>query len=179
MHKRVRKILYITGTRADYGLMVPILKAIEESKKLKLCIYATGMHMMPEFGKTFALVKKEFKQTKKIDAVFHNKKTGTVDFLSSFFGKVNAVLKKERPDVVLLLGDRPEMLAIATTCLYAGVPTAHVHGGETSSTNDEIARHAITKLSSLHFPATTLSAQRIRKMGVPSTARVIFSTSVL
>lgn len=168
MNRKSKKILYITGTRADFGLMIPILKAIEDSKKLDLRLYATGMHLMPEFGNTFVLVRKEFKQAKKIDAVFNDDQTGILDFLSVFFAKVGAVLRKERPDFVLTLGDRPEMLALASACVYAGIATGHVHGGEKTSTNDEIARHAITKLSHLHFPATNISAQRIRKLGEDS-----------
>jgi UDP-hydrolysing UDP-N-acetyl-D-glucosamine 2-epimerase len=165
MHRKPKKILYITGTRADFGLMTPILKAVEGSKKLDLCLYATGMHLMPEFGNTIALVRKEFKQAKKIDAIFNDSQTGILDFLGSFFGKASAVLIKERPDFVLMLGDRPEMLAVASACVYAGIPSGHLHGGEKTSTNDEIVRHAITKLSHLHFTATIDAAERIEKMG--------------
>lgn len=168
MHKKSKKILYITGTRADFGLMTPILKAVEDSGKLRLCLYATGMHLMPEFGNTFAFVRKEFKYAKKIESIFNDNQTGILDFLSSFLGKVSAVLKKERPDFVLTLGDRPEMLAVASACVYTDIATGHVHGGEKTSTHDEIVRHAITKLSHLHFPATAESAQRIRKMGEDS-----------
>ena len=165
MHEKSKKILYITGTRADFGLMTPILKAIQESSRLDLCLYATGMHLMSEFGNTFALVQKEFKNARKIEAVFNGSKTGILDFLSVFFDKVCAVLEKERPDFALVLGDRPEMLAVASACLYAGVAVGHIHGGERTLTNDELARHAITKLAHLHFPATASSARRIRKMG--------------
>lgn len=168
MRRKLKKILYITGTRADFGLMTPILKAIQESSKLDLRLYVTGMHLMSEFGDTFALVRKEFEQAKKINAVFNDSQTGILDFLSVFLRKVNVVLKKECPDFVLTLGDRPEMLAIASACVYAGIATGHVHGGEKTLTNDEIVRHAITKLSHVHFPATATSARRIRKMGEDS-----------
>lgn len=168
MHRKPKKILYITGTRADFGLMTPILRAVEDNKKLDLCLYATGMHLVPEFENTFALVRKEFKEAKRIDAVFNDSQTGILDFLSVFFAKVGDILGKERPDFVLTLGDRPEMLAVASACVYAGIATGHVHGGEKTSTNDEIARHAITKLSHLHFPATAVSAHRIWKMGEES-----------
>lgn len=166
---KTKKILYITGTRADFGLMSPILRSIAASKKLDLTLYATGMHLMPEFGDTFALVRREFKNAKKINAVFNgNKKTGILDFLADFFGQVCEVLEKEKPDLALVLGDRPEMLAVASACLYAGVAVGHVHGGDKTLTNDELARHAITKLAHLHFPATATSARRIQKMGEES-----------
>ncbi len=161
-----KKVMYVSGTRADFGLMIPILKAIEKSDGLELEIYATGIHLMSEFGKTVNYVKKEFPRVKVIKADFKtDNRLSTVKFISKFIGNLINKLTHNRPDIVLVLGDRPEMLSVATTCLYLGVPVAHIHGGDKSGTVDETARHAITKLSHIHFAATKDSAERIRKMG--------------
>jgi UDP-hydrolysing UDP-N-acetyl-D-glucosamine 2-epimerase len=163
---RKRKIAYITGTRADYGLMTPVLRSIEESKKLELQLYTTGIHLMPQFGETAKLVKKEFPQTRRIKAIFKtDEKSSVVDFSGLYINLLNKVFKKDKPDIVLILGDRVEMLCTAMVCLYLGIPTAHIHGGEKTFTVDEVSRHAISKISSLHFPATKESAERILKMG--------------
>ena len=162
----IKKITYISGTRADFGLMTPILRAINSNPKLNLQVYATGIHLMKKFGYTFNEVKKHFPAAKKINATFNcDDKLGMVHFTAEFLPKLVQVLSVNKPDIVLILGDRVEMLCTATVCLYLNIPIAHIHGGEKTSTVDEVARHAITKLSHLHFPATKESAERIRKMG--------------
>lgn len=161
-----RKIAYISGTRADFGLMKPILHSIEQSKKLELLLYVTGIHLMPEFGQTASLVRNEFPSSKVIKTFFKtDEKYNIVDFSGSYINLLNKTFKQDNPDLVLILGDRVEMLCTAMTCLYLGIPTAHLHGGERTFTVDEVARHAITKMVNLHFPATKESAKRIRLMG--------------
>lgn len=166
MTTKRKKIAYVTGTRADFGLMTPVLKVIAQSDKLSLKVYATGMHLMPKFGNTVEAVKKEFPAVEVIDAIFKgNTPGGVAIFCADILKEVTSAFQRNRPDMVLLLGDRPEMLAVATACLYLGIATAHLHGGERTLTRDELARHAITKLASLHFPATKDAAKRIKKMG--------------
>jgi GDP/UDP-N,N'-diacetylbacillosamine 2-epimerase (hydrolysing) len=161
-----KKIAYISGTRADFGLMTPVLKAVQNSEKLKLRLYATGMHLMPEFGETINYIRKEFPEVAPIQAAFEKDgREGAAKFAGYFLNKLALEFSESRPDFVLILGDRPEMLCVAVACLYLGIPTGHLHGGEKTSTVDEIARHAITKLATIHFPATNESAERIRKMG--------------
>lgn len=161
-----KKIAYVSGTRADFGIMSSILKEINKSKKLSLQIYATGIHLMPKFGLTIQEVKKNFPQTKSIKATFNRDDySGVAMFMGQFITKVVKTFSKNRPDLVLVLGDRPEELCVAMACLYLGIPTAHFRGGERTSTFDESARHAITKLCNLHFAATQESAKRIEKMG--------------
>lgn len=163
---KMKKIAYISGTRADFGLMTPILRAIDKSGKLNLQVYATGIHLMDKFGYTVSQVEKEFPGTKKIEATFNSdNRSGMANFTGDFITRLVSALSGNRPDLVLTLGDRPEMLCTAMACLYLGIPTGQVHGGEKTSTVDELARHAITKLSHLHFPATMESAERIKKMG--------------
>lgn len=162
----MKKVVYVSGTRADFGLMTPVLRAIRKSKKLKLQLYATGMHLMPEFGKTFKGVKKEFSGAIAIPAIFDSDdRAGMARFAGEFLSKLIPAFSMNRPDIVLVLGDRVEMLLTATAALYFGIPIAHIHGGDKTSTVDEVARHAITKMAHTHFAATKESAERIKKMG--------------
>ena len=164
-----KKIAYVTGTRADFGLMTPVLQAIDKSRKLNLQLYATGMHLMPEFGNTINQVKKMFSGVKSLSAKFKNSKPKSqAEFSANLLSLLVKEFSKNRPDFVLTLGDRPEMLCVAIACLYLRIPTGQIHGGEKTSTIDEVARHAITKISNIHFPATKKSADRIKKMGEDS-----------
>lgn len=161
-----RKILYITGTRADFGLMMPVLKKIDKNHSLELEIVATGMHLMDDFGKTIDDVKKEGFKTHILEAIYEK---DTKDSMARFIGvvvqKLSEKINKIRPEIILLLGDRGEMLAGAIVGSYMTIPVAHIHGGEVTATVDESARHAITKLSHIHLAATKGSAERIIKMG--------------
>lgn len=166
MTTRRKSITYITGSRADFGLMAPVLRAVRESASLSLRVYATGMHLMSEFGNTVREVEAAFPDAERIDAVIPSEeREGQAIFAGTLLPKVVAALTKNRPDFVLLLGDRLEMLVVALACRYLGIPTGHLHGGERSATVDDSARHAISRLASLHFPATAAAARRLRKMG--------------
>lgn len=161
-----RKILYITGTRADYGLMRSVLSKIEKNPKIDLEIAVTGMHLMEEFGMTANYVENDGFKTHIINDVFkEDNKESMVHFIGDFINDLSKLIIKINPDIILLLGDRGEMLAGAIVGAYLGIPTAHLHGGEITSTVDEYARHAITKLVNIHLPATKKSAERIIKMG--------------
>lgn len=164
-NKVVKKIAFITGTRADFGLMLPVLKALE-NRGFKLQIYVTGMHLMPKFGSSVKLVKKYFPGCKTINSVFkEDNRFFLALFCHDFIKKLTEELRRKPVDLVLILGDRPEALSTALACLYLGVPVGHLHGGDVTLTIDGVARHAITKLASLHFAATKKSALRIKKMG--------------
>src|SRR3989344_5727808 len=165
----MKKIAYVSGTRADFGLMTPVLRAVQKSKKLKLQLYATGMHLMPRFGKTINEVRNFFPAAKHINAVFEtDDRFGMALFAGALLSNIVSVFNKNRPDIVLILGDRVEMLATAMAAIYLGIPIAHIHGGEKTYTVDEVARHAISKLSHLHFVSTKDSAKRLVKMGEQS-----------
>ncbi len=161
-----RKVLYISGTRADFGLMKFTLKKIDSHPDLSLNIIATGMHVMEEFGNTIGEIERENFPYHRLDLEYEedNKKS-----MARFVGRaIQSIIDKVveiKPDIILLLGDRGEMLAGAVVGSYLGIPLAHVHGGEVTLTVDEVARHAITKLSHIHFPATERSKKRIIKMG--------------
>ncbi len=164
-NNNIKKIAYITGTRADFGLMTPVLRAIQKSKKLDLKVYMTGSHLMKELGSTGQGVLKEFPDAQVVPAIFPYSDRGMAEFTGNFITKLTKKLSFDKPDLVLLLGDRVEMLCAAVACAYLGIPVGHIHGGDKSTTIDDSARHAITKLAAIHFPATQEAAQRIKKMG--------------
>lgn len=161
-----RKILYITGTRADYGLMRSVLFEMEENPNIDLELVVTGMHLMEEFGMTINDIEKDGFKFHKINAKFNeDNKLSMVTFIGEFIKSLSELVIDINPDIILLLGDRGEMLGGAVVGAYLSIPTAHLHGGEITSTVDEYARHAITKLVNIHLPATKKSAGRIIKMG--------------
>lgn len=161
-----RKICFITGTRADYGILSPILSAVKKSSSLELCLVVTAMHLMKDFGLTAREIKKDGYEAEKIN-ISYQKDSG--EQMAVSVGQ--AVLKfaklfaKIKPDIIVVLGDRGEMLAGAITANFLNIPVAHIHGGEVSGHVDGILRHAITKLSHLHFAATDSALQRILKLG--------------
>jgi len=163
----MRKIAVITGTRAEYGIFKSVLREIETNPELDLSLIVIGMHLSTEFGYTVKEIEEDgFKIEAKI-AVLHSGDTGAA--MSKSIGKcmvrtANA-LEKIKPDVLLILGDRSEMLLGAVSATYMGIPIAHIHGGDISGNVDEPVRHAITKLTHIHFTATKESADRIIKMG--------------
>jgi len=162
----MRKILYISGTRADYGLMKETLFKIREHPKLDLEIVVTGMHLMPQFGETIREIEKDGFKIHKITAIYEkDNKESMANFIGKLIQLLTHRIKKIRPSFILLLGDRGEMLAGAIVGVYLMIPVAHIHGGDVTSTVDEVTRHAITKLSHIHFTATQKSAERIIKMG--------------
>ncbi len=161
-----RKILYISGTRADYGLMRETLFSIRKHPKLKLEIVVTGMHLMPKFGKTIKEIQKDGFQIHRVDTVYkRDNKESMSHFIGEFVLKLTKLVKKIKPDIILVLGDRAEMLGGAIVGAYLAIPVVHIHGGDVTTTVDEFSRHAITKLAHIHFAATPKSAERIIKMG--------------
>ncbi|MDD5618348.1 MAG: UDP-N-acetylglucosamine 2-epimerase [Candidatus Omnitrophica bacterium] len=162
-----RKICVITGSRADYGIFVPVMRAIQKSKSLKLYIIATCMHLMKEFGYTAREIEKDgFDICEKVN-ILCNKDSGQAMAFS--IGKAVSSLSRSferiKPDIVVVLGDRGEMLAAAIAANYMNIPVAHIHGGEISGHVDGVIRHAITKLSHIHFAATQRAKEIILKLG--------------
>ncbi len=163
-----RKVCIVTGTRAEYGLLYPILKKIQASESLTLQLIATTMHVSPEFGNTYKQIEADGFV---IDETVEN--LITTDSASSMAKSsglatllLSDALRRLTPDIVLLLGDRFETLAAATAALLMNIPVAHIHGGEiTEGAVDEQIRHAITKMSYWHFVATPTYARRVIQMG--------------
>jgi len=165
---KARKVCVVTGTRAEYGLFYPVMQKIQKSNVLELQIIATTMHYSKEFGLTYKQIEANgFKINEKIENLIavdsksgNAKSTGLAIILLS-----DAFLRLE-PDVVLLLGDRFETHAAATTAMLMNIPIAHIHGGEiTEGAVDEQIRHSITKMSYLHFASVEQYRQRIIQMG--------------
>ena len=157
----------VTGTRAEYGILRPVLRAIKASPQLDLALIATGMHLSKEFGSTVKEIEKDgFKIDAKVE-MLHTEDTGAAmaKSIGKCAGGMTDALEQIKPDILLLLGDRAEMLAAAVAASYMEIPVAHLHGGEVSGSVDDSVRHAITKLAHIHFPATEKSAKRIIKMG--------------
>lgn len=162
----MRKILYISGTRADYGLMRQALFAIKRQPELKIEIAAGGMHLMPEFGNTIEEIKKDGFKIHLIDATYKDdSKEAMANFIAEFISGLTKKIKLVKPDIILVLGDRSEMLAAAVVGAYLSIAVFHLHGGDLTSTVDEVARHAITKLAHIHLAATPNAAKRIIRMG--------------
>ena len=163
----MRKIAVITGTRADYGIYKPLLTQIREHPHMTLSLIALGMHFLEEFGCTVKEIEKDgFTLDVKITGLYS--KDTRVDMARSVGeGIISLVEAYEMvsPDVIVVLGDRGEMLAASVAATYLGIPIAHIHGGEISGSVDGVVRHAITKLAHIHLAATEKSAERIRKMG--------------
>ena len=162
-----RKIAVITGTRADYGIFYHVLKEIEKHETLDLKLIACGMHLCPEFGMTINEIEKDgFEISDKFETILASD-TGAAMAKSIGLSIISMAQSFERikADVVLILGDRGEMLAAATAAIHMNIPVAHIHGGEVTGTVDESVRHAITKLSHIHFPANEDSRARILKLG--------------
>jgi UDP-hydrolysing UDP-N-acetyl-D-glucosamine 2-epimerase len=164
---KMRKVAVVTGTRAEYGILKPVLRAIKSHPRLNLILIVTGMHLSKEFGYTIKeIIKDGFKIDAKVE-MLHKEDTraAMAKSIGKCIIKMTDVLEETKPDVLVLLGDRVEMLAGAVAAAYTGIPIAHLHGGETSGSIDDSVRHAITKLAHIHFPATRKSAERIIKMG--------------
>ena len=162
-----RKITVTTGARSEYGLLRPILKEIVKRKKLELFLVGTGTHLSKKHGITINEIKKDKFKIYETFKFLPNNDTGFSVAKSLGDGVVQfaKIFKKVKPDINLILGDRDEMLASAIAAYHMNIPNAHIHGGDVSGNIDEYTRHAITKISNIHFPATEKSKRRIIKMG--------------
>jgi UDP-hydrolysing UDP-N-acetyl-D-glucosamine 2-epimerase len=163
-----RRVCIITGTRAEYGLFYPILKKIKDSKKLQLQLIATTAHLSGEFGLTYKQIEEDgfFIDDKIENLLSSDEKSSVAKSTGLAIILLSESLDRLQPDIVLLLGDRYETHAAATTAMLMNIPIAHIHGGElTEGAVDEQIRHSITKMSYLHFCSTEASRQRVIQMG--------------
>jgi GDP/UDP-N,N'-diacetylbacillosamine 2-epimerase (hydrolysing) len=162
-----RRVCYLTGTRADFGLMRSTLERAHADRRLSVELVVTGMHLEPRFGSTVAEVEASRLPIRARIPVDMSRSDGL--HMAESVGTLLAALARELahdpPDVLLLLGDRGEMLAAAIAAVHLNLPVAHLHGGERSGTIDESLRHAISKLAHWHFAATECARQRLVRMG--------------
>lgn len=163
----IRKICYVTGTRADFGLMRDMLIAVRDMPELELSIVVTGMHLSEKYGNTVADIEAAGLPVSAMVEVDSGDATGATmarNLGSMLVGFVD-VFEQLAPDLVLVLGDRGEMLAGALAAVHLNIPVAHIHGGERSGTVDESIRHAISKLAHFHMVATADARERLVRMG--------------
>lgn len=168
-NKIKRKIMVITGTRSEYGILKPILNGIKKDQRLKLSILVTGMHLSPEFGNTYKdLISDGFFIDYTVDSLLSgdSKKAMGKSVGIAVTGIID-ILDVDDPDMVLVCGDRGEAFAGAIASAYLGKPVIHLFGGDTAygSNIDDSIRHAITKISHIHLTATKNHKQRILKLG--------------
>ena len=163
-----RQICIVTGTRADYGLLKSLIGAVRDADDLDLHLVATGMHLSPEFGMTAGEIEADgFPVDDRVETLLSSDTEvgvgkavglGVISFAELF--------ARRRPDILVLLGDRFEILAAATAAMLARIPIAHIHGGETTQgAVDEAIRHAVTKMAQLHFVAAPPYRDRVVQLG--------------
>lgn len=163
-----RSICVVTGSRAEYGLLSTLMRAIKADPDLRLQIVATGMHLSPEFGLTWKEIEADgFKIDRKVEMLLSSDTAvGISKSMSLGLAGFAEVFADLHPDLIVLLGDRFETLSAAAAALIAKVPVAHLHGGEaTEGAYDDSIRHAVTKMSHLHFTSTEAHRARVVQMG--------------
>ena len=167
MAERKIKIFCVTGTRADYPRVKPVLKLLNNDKLFDLNIIVTGQHLERKFGYTIdEIIKDKFKIIGKVkifnkdDSIFGMNKA-----LSKCFVGISKIIQRNKPDLLLLTVDRIETLGAALAGTTSNIPIAHIQGGEVTGTLDETIRHCVTKMSHIHFPANEDAKKRIIKMG--------------
>ncbi len=162
------KICVVTGSRAEYGLLYWLLKKLESAEDFELELVVTGMHLSPEFGMTYKEIEKDgFPIAEKVPMLLSSDAPAGVT-KSTGLGLIGFadLFDRSRPDVVVVLGDRFELFAVASAALFAAIPIAHIHGGEvTTGAFDEAIRHSITKMASLHFTAAEAYRKRVIQLG--------------
>lgn len=164
----MKKLAYITGSRAEYGIVKRLLKKIYNSNEIELTIVATGMQVDEKYGNTYKVIEEDgFKIDKLIDIKIDNsdnsKVLNSMSICQSEFGKY---FQEKKFDAVMILGDRYEIFSVAIAAAIHNIPLIHLHGGEKTLGNyDEFIRHAITKMSKLHLVSTEEYRKRVIQMG--------------
>jgi UDP-N-acetylglucosamine 2-epimerase (non-hydrolysing)/GDP/UDP-N,N'-diacetylbacillosamine 2-epimerase (hydrolysing) len=163
-----RKICVVTTSRADYGLLFNLLKEINVDNDLELKIVATGMHLSPEFGLSYKNILNDgFNIDKQVETTLSSDtKTSISKSVGLGLISFTDALNDLKPDILVVLGDKYELLAPVISALLLKIPIAHIHGGETSQgAIDESIRHSITKIASIHFTSTSAYRKRVIQLG--------------
>jgi len=164
----MRKVCFVTGTRAEYGLLSRLMRLVADDKDLQLQIIATNMHLIPEYGETYKEIEQDgFHIDHKV--YMHKSSDDAIGIVTSMAEEMkgmNEALAELNPDILVLLGDRYEILVAAEVALIHRIPIAHIHGGEvTEGAFDDAIRHSVSKMSSLHFTSTEEYRKRVIQMG--------------
>ena len=162
-----RKVCVITATRAEYYLLKPLLDEINNDNSLELQLIITGAHLLKENEYTCKDIQKDFTINQNIIMDLQDDSNASLlKTMSKLQTDLGEVLNELQPDLLVILGDRYEMLSVATTALMLQIPIAHIHGGETTEgAIDEAIRHSITKMSHLHFTSTEIYRKRVIQLG--------------
>lgn len=164
----MKKICIVTATRAEYGLLKPVIDKIYHLETAELRLVVTGMHLSPEFGLTYKEIEHDgYPIDRKIEMLMSSDTSSgiTKSMGIALIGFADYFVER-RPDIVVILGDRYEMLVAAIAAMIAGIPIAHIHGGEkTEGAVDEAIRHSISKMSHLHFTSTEEYRRRVIQLG--------------
>ena len=177
-----RKICIVTGSRAEYGLLYWLMKEIQGDPELQLQVAVTGMHLSPEFGLTYRVIEQDgFTIDAKVEMLLSSDTpVGIAKSMGLGVIGFGEALDRLRPDILVLLGDRYEILAAAQAALVARIPIAHIGGGDTTEgAYDEAIRHSITKMSHLHFVTHEEAARRVRQLGEDSAHIYNFGTPAI
>ncbi len=164
----MKKICVITGTRAEYGLLKPLIKKISDDSGVELQLVVTGMHLSPEFGLTYRAIEEDGFEITERNEMLLSSDTPNGIAKSIGLGMIGFadIFTRIKPDIVVILGDRYEALAAATAAMVHRIPIAHIHGGElTLGAVDDAIRHSITKMSTLHFTSTEEYRKRVIQLG--------------
>ena len=176
-----RRVLVVTGTRAEFGLLRSTMVAIRSHSELELIVLAAGAHLLSP-ARTIEEVRRDFEVAAEVPMQVQNATGRTADSMSLGRGVSGCAdsFARIRPDFLVVLGDRIEAFAAASAAAIAGIPLAHLHGGDRAEgVADEAMRHAISQLADLHFPATETSGKRLIRMGLdPSMVHVVGSPAV-
>jgi len=163
-----KKICVVTGTRAEYGLLRPLIKKIDENPKFKLQLIATGMHLSPEFGLTYKNIESDgFEIDEKIEVLLSSDTSiGISKSMGLALISFSEAYRRLNPDLIIILGDRYETFSATAAASVANIPVAHLHGGElTEGAFDDSFRHSMSKMSYLHFTSTEEYRKRVIQLG--------------
>lgn len=164
----MKKICVVTGTRAEYGLLRPLIDEIIKDEQLKLQLVVTGMHLSTEFGLTYRQIEEEgYTIDDKIEVILSSDTpVGIGKSMGLGMISFSESIERLKPDLIIVLGDRYEIFACVCAAMVARIPIAHLHGGElTEGLIDEAIRHCITKMSQLHFTSTENYRRRVIQLG--------------
>lgn len=163
-----RKICFVTGTRAEYGLLKRLMCLVKESKDFELQIIATGMHLSPEFGLTYREIEEDgFRIDRKVEMLLSSDTSISIcKSIGLALISISEAIDQLSPNLIILIGDRYETLSCSTVALISRIPLVHLHGGErTEGLIDEAIRHSVTKMSQFHFVATEEYRKRVIQLG--------------
>lgn len=164
----LRKVAVVTSTRAEYGILKNVIDKIHKSDVLELCLMVTGAHLISEYGMTVEEIEQDgYPIAEKLDILLSsNTSSGISKTMGMAMILFAEAFERQKPDLLVVLGDRYELISVCSVAMNAGIPIAHISGGETTQgAIDEAVRHCITKMSYLHFPACEEYRKRIIQLG--------------